>query len=136
MSVKQLDHLNLTVRDFAETADWYRRLFGFEIVEDERDANGLRWGVLRAGDALLCVYEHPELRFEDAEAAGIHRINHFGLRITDREEWERTVERENVEVHYGGEVRWPHSSAWYVVDPTGYWIEVAHWQNDVVSFDR
>ncbi|MFI5403950.1 MAG: VOC family protein, partial [Planctomycetota bacterium] len=57
MTVTRLDHLNLTVRDFDETASWYGRVFGFEVVEKETDAQGRPWGVLRAGDALLCIYE-------------------------------------------------------------------------------
>ncbi len=128
-----IDHLNLTVRDFGESADWYRRVFGFEVVEDKRDASGARWGVLRCGDALLCIYEHPELRMED-EPEGIHRVNHFGLRISDRAAWEATMGREGVVAGYGGAVRWPHSTAWYVTDPTGWEIEVALWDGNRVAF--
>lgn len=137
MSVTRLDHLNLTVRDFEETAAWYRRVFGFEVVERETDAQGRPWGVLRAGDALLCVYEHPEFRFEDADARagrGVHGVNHFGLRIDDREAWERTMAREGIVPAYGGPVDWPHSTAWYVEDPTGYEIEVALWSDGAVRF--
>ena len=107
MSVTHLDHLNLTVRDFEETAAWYGRVFGFEVVERETDAHGRPWGVLRAGDALLCVYEHPEFRFEDSDARrgrGAHGINHFGLRIADRAAWEATMEREGIRPEYGGPV--------------------------------
>jgi len=127
MSVTHLDHLNLTVRDFEETAAWYGRVFGFEVVERETDAQGRPWGVLRAGDALLCIYEHPELRFEDSGARHAHGVNHFGLRITDRAQWEKAMEREGIEPGYGGPVSWPHSMAWYIQDPTGYEIEVALW---------
>jgi catechol 2,3-dioxygenase-like lactoylglutathione lyase family enzyme len=133
-TVKHLDHLNLTVRDFDETADWYRRVFGFEVVQDETDASGLRWGVLKSGDAMLCIYQHPELE-APREDGPTHRVKHFGLRITDRAAWERTVEREGLELHYGGVVDWPHSTAWYVGDPTGYEIEVALWDDDTVAFD-
>lgn len=42
--------------------------------------------------------------------------------------------REGVEVRYGGEVRWPHWSSWYVLDPMGYEIEVALWEGDQVAF--
>jgi catechol 2,3-dioxygenase-like lactoylglutathione lyase family enzyme len=130
MSVTHLDHLNLTVRDFEETASWYGRVFGFEVVERETDAQGRPWGVLRAGDALLCIYEHKDFRFEDSDARGArhaHGVNHFGLRITDRADWEKTMEREGIEPEYGGAVSWPHSTAWYIQDPTGYEIEVALW---------
>jgi catechol 2,3-dioxygenase-like lactoylglutathione lyase family enzyme len=139
MSVTHLDHLNLTVRDFEETAAWYGRVFGFEIVEREIDAQGRPWGVLRAGDALLCIYEHPEFRFEDNDARRgrhAHGINHFGLRIADREAWEKTMEREGIVPAYGGPVSWPHSTAWYVEDPTGYEIEVALWDEKTPRFGQ
>ena len=34
MKVKQLDHLNLSVQDLDESIDWYRRVFGFSVVEE------------------------------------------------------------------------------------------------------
>ncbi|MHC4493490.1 MAG: VOC family protein [Planctomycetota bacterium] len=137
MKVKHLDHLNLTVRDFAETVDWYRRVFGFEVVQEATD-DGVRWGVIRSGEAMLCIYEHPEFEFEDGYTRrdrGQHSVKHFALRITDRKEWEETASRQRLEFGYGGgAVRWPHSTAWYVRDPTGYEIEVALWDDDTVRF--
>ncbi len=135
--VKHLDHLNLSVRDFDETAGWYNRVFGFEVVE-KGTYDGQPWGVLKAADAMLCVYQHTELKHEpDADAvarAGFHRIAHFGLRITDPKAWEATVKREKIEVHYGGAYPWPHSTSWYISDPTGYTIEVALWDDDKPQF--
>lgn len=136
MGVKHLDHLNLTVRDLEESLEWYGRVLGFERVEGGVQ-DGTPWAIARSGDALLCLYEHPDYRFlenDDRRGAGTHGMNHFGLRITDPEAWERTVEREAVPVHYGGAVSWPHSTAWYISDPTGYEIEVAHWKDDRVAF--
>ena len=133
-AVKHLDHLNLSVRGFEETADWYRRVFGFEVVEDEVDSDGVRWGVIRGGDAMLCIYEQPDLADLPRYEAGTHFIRHFGLRITDRKAWEETVARERLDLQYGGEVSWPHSSAWYTDDPTGYTIEVVLWDDDSVRF--
>ena len=137
MNVKHLDHLNLTVKDFAESAAWYGRIFGFEIVEEAVDERGVRWGVLKAGEAMLCIYEHSALDFVDCDAhraAGRHGLCHFGLRVEDGDAFEATLEREGVEVNYGGVVRWPHSRAWYVTDPTGWEIEVVHWDGDEVRF--
>jgi catechol 2,3-dioxygenase-like lactoylglutathione lyase family enzyme len=136
MNVKQLDHLNLSVADFAATAAWYKAVFGFEVVESGT-YNGHPWGVLKGGDAMLCAYEHPGLREPDAdevEKAGFHRVAHLGLRITDRAAWEATVAREKLHVHYGGAYPWPHSTSWYISDPTGYTIEVALWDNDAPAF--
>lgn len=137
MSVKQLDHLNLTVRNFDESVDWYGRIFGFEKVEEDVQ-DGVRWGVLRAGEALLCIYEYPDLehidRFESRKN-GQHGINHFALRITDAQDWISTVEREGVTINYSGEIDWPHSRSWYVNDPTGWEIEVVCWKEDRVQFE-
>jgi hypothetical protein len=67
--------------------------------------------------------------------SGLHGINHFGLRITDEKAWQRTLAAENIEVLYDGPVRWPHSTSWYILDPTGWEIEVALWDKDTVAFD-
>jgi hypothetical protein len=60
---------------------------------------------------------------------------HFGLRIADEEAWLETVDREKIEILYGGEIAWFHSRSWYIKDPTGYEIEVALWEGDQVAFD-
>lgn len=135
MNVKHLDHLNMTVRNLSETEDWYKRVFGFELVESGLRGD-LKWGILKSGDAMLCVYEYPDLQHPEKAASRDmpHTINHFGLRITDRDKWQETVKRERLKVGYGGEVRYPTSSSWYVIDPTGYEIEVALWDHDVVTF--
>ena len=137
MTVKCIDHVNLTVADFDATAAWYGRVFGFEVVE-EGDQDGNRWGVLRTGDSMLCIYEYPDCRLDDRHAlrkAGLHGINHFGFRITDGPAWEMIVEREELDVLYGGPLHWPHSMSWYITDPTGWEIEVALWDADTVAFD-
>ena len=135
MRVKHLDHLNMSVADLAATTEWYGRVFGFEAVE-RGVYEGRPWAILKSGEALLCLYEHPERKVPDPEVHGHHGLSHFGLRITDGADWERTVQREQVEVLYGGPVRWPHSTAWYVADPTGHEIEVACWDSDRVAFGR
>ena len=136
MNVKGLDHINLSVGDFDETVAWYGRVFGFELVED-KVLDGVRWGVIRAADAMLCIYDHREFKFENKDdrlSRGVHGVSHFGLRVADREAWKETVEREGLHVLYGGPVRWPHSTAWYITDPTGYEIEVASWDEDKIAF--
>ena len=136
MNVKHLDHLNLSVRRFEETADWYQRVFGFEVVESGV-WKGSPWGVLKSGEAMLCAYEDPNRKFIDGDglkASHLHGFNHFALRIIDSNEWSRTLVRENVHVRYGGPVSWPHSTSWYVRDPTGYEIEVVLWNGDKISF--
>ena len=136
MKVRQLDHLNMTVKSLDETIEWYARIFGFELVE--RDVqDGVPWGVIRSQDAMLCIYEAPDREFLDGAGLRekkIHGPSHFSFRIDDRPEWEAVIKREGLELLYGGLIEWPHSLAWYVADPTGYEIEVALWNGDQVRF--
>jgi catechol 2,3-dioxygenase-like lactoylglutathione lyase family enzyme len=134
MKVKQLDHVNLSVRNFEESASWYERVFGFQLVE-KGTQRGKPWGILRSGEALLCIYESPGRVFLDGdelEARSFHGVNHFSFRIEDEEAWLSAVKKENLRLEYGGAVRYPHSTSWYVTDPTGYEIEVVHWDLDRV----
>jgi catechol 2,3-dioxygenase-like lactoylglutathione lyase family enzyme len=128
MQIKHLDHLNLSVTNFAESASWYAKVFGFEVVEQGTYRNA-PWGIVKAGDALLCMYEdnRRQPKGDELRNLKIHGVNHFGLRITDRKAWEETIKRENIHVFYGGETRWPYSSSWYIEDPSGYEIEVVLW---------
>lgn len=137
MKVKQLDHLNLSVINFERSAEWYKRVLGFEIVE-QGIQDGQPWGVIKNGDAMLCIYQHPEWGPHDKHAigdAGFQRVAHFALRITDRAEWEEVMKRENPKLYYGGEINWNHSTAWYIKDPNGYEIEIALWEKTGPAFD-
>lgn len=132
----RLDHLNLSVSDLETTVGWYDRVFGFVPVE-RGEQDGEPWCILRSGNSMLCLYQHPDRRFLDGdglEAEGLHGFNHFGLRIDNEAAWQATMQREGIEPLYGGPVRWPHSTAWYIQDPTGYKIEVALWDDDRVTF--
>lgn len=129
MTVLQLDHLNLTVDDFEATVAWYGRLFGFELVE-QGVHDGQPWGVIQSGDALLCIYQRPNRRVAsigEATERGLHRINHFALRIDDKARWEQLARQEQLQWSYPSPARYPHSTAWYINDPSGHQIEVAHW---------
>jgi catechol-2,3-dioxygenase len=137
MKIKHLDHINMTVNSFQESASWYKRVFGFEIVE-EGVQNGQPWGVLRSGDALLCIYQAPgrslNNRFELADLRR-HGVSHFAFRIQDEQIWNDTIAAQNLEILYDGEVLWTNSKSWYLKDPTGYEIEVALWKNDEIALN-
>lgn len=136
MKLKHLDHLNLTVLNFEKTADWYHRVFGFETVEEGLYA-GEPWGVIRSGEAMLCIYQTPKRRVlddDEMKRQGFGGMQHFALRITNRKEWEKIIVNEGIAIEYGGVYRWPHSHAWYIRDPNGYRIEVVLWDGDRIQF--
>lgn len=130
----QLDHVNLSVTSLAQSLDWYRRVFGFEVVE--RGMYGdVPWAIIKSGAALLALYEHPDRKVPSApelERVKHHGLAHVGLRITDENKWLETVRRERVQVDH--EWRYPHSKSWYVVDPSGWELEVALWDHGEVKF--
>ncbi len=137
MSVRQLDHLNMSVTDLDASIEWYARVFGFELKERAQNAAGVPFAVIQAGTALLCIYHHPERESLDGAALTerkLHGFNHFSLRIDDRAQWEQVIERESLDILYDGVIEWPHSLAWYVRDPSGYEIEVALWNDDEIAF--
>lgn len=135
MQIKQLDHLNLDVKNLAESEAWYQRVFGFEAVE-RGVYQGHPWTIIRAGDAMLAMYERPDAGAppRDWESRKELGINHFALRITDAYTWRQIIQKEGIELVHGEEIRWPHSTSWYIVDPNGYDIEVVSWKHDTVRF--
>ncbi|MBL7014468.1 MAG: VOC family protein [Candidatus Marinimicrobia bacterium] len=134
--VKGLDHINITVENFNETSTWYGQVFGFKLVE-KGIQDDKPWGILKSGDALLCVYEHPGLNPHNPELIhqkGYHAMSHFGLKIDDKSKWLAIIEEQNLNILYGGVIEWPFSSAWYLKDPSGWEIEVALWKNTTIQF--
>ncbi|MEZ4465162.1 MAG: VOC family protein [bacterium] len=129
--VKHLDHLNMTVADLDASVRWYGALFDFQPVEGGV-WRGHRWAILRAGDALLCLYEHPDR--ESPASATCHHLSHFALRLLDAPAFEARIAETATDIKYGGPIRWPGSTSWYVDDPTGHEIEVVCWDGDAVSF--
>ena len=137
MTIKHLDHLNLTVSNLDETIAWYGAVFGFEVVERGERESG-PWAVIRGGESTLCIYQDANRvapdRFQQADRSR-HVIYHFGFRITDREAWLEKVRAHDLVLDHGGENLYPHSSSWYVSDPTGCSIEVVLWNEDEIQFD-
>lgn len=124
--ISSLDHLNLSIPNFEETLAWYKAVLGFEQVEGGVQS-GQPWAILRAGDALLCLYQAPESRPDGA-------LNHIGLRVTDRAALEAALAEHRVHIDYGGAYHHPHSTAFYVRDPAGNTLELAVWSGDQIRF--
>jgi catechol 2,3-dioxygenase-like lactoylglutathione lyase family enzyme len=131
--IKHLDHLNMTVANLDETLRWYADLFDFQ-VQERGTWNGAPWAIVKSGEALLCLYEYADFDRPSARKNRIHGLNHFALRVTDGPAFQARAEKLGVKLNYEGPVDWPHSTAFYVNDPTGHEIEVAAWDDDVVAF--
>ena len=132
-SVTHLDHVNFTVNNFQESVDWYKEIFNFDLVEEGIGLTGQRWGILKSGDTMLAITEYPE--WEQPEAEDHHKIYHFGFRLRDKEEWQEKLNEHKLETYFASPIDYPHSTSWYVRDPTGNSIEVSIWDNNTVRFD-
>lgn len=131
----QLDHINMTVKDLNESVLWYKKYFSFEVVESGTSTNG-PYAVIQSGDSMLCLHERPtrEALNGSSHSDTYHRIYHLGLRIENRQEWEKLFATEGFRVSYPSPVQYPHSISWYIHDPNGHEVEVVHWNKKGPNF--
>ena len=128
----QLDHINMTVNNLRESIQWYKNLFSFELMEKGISANNNSFAILRNGNSMLCLYEFPHFK-SPSENMTYHKSFHFGLRINNRNEWEKIIEQKKVEVTHTAS--YPHSFSWYILDPSGHEIEIVSWNKDQIKFN-
>ena len=121
IGIKCIDHINMRVQNLAESIEFYRKNFGFQMKEDQTKADE-PWAIVGLpGVAYLCMYEPPG---KTKPADGL-TINHFGLALTDFDAAMKELKKNGVEILYGGPVQWPHSRSLYIKDPSGHEIELA-----------
>ena len=126
MTIK-LDHINLTVADLKNSVEWYGKVFGFELVESGATPEGIKWGIVAFNESMICMTEYAGRTAADKdEDKSIHQIYHFGIRVSDLEQWKQTVQDYQLKLYYGGEIKYPASTSWYVHDPSGHEIEVSY----------
>ncbi len=126
MTIK-LDHINLSVSDLTESIKWYSNAFGFKLVESGINQDGNKWGIVAFDDYMICMTEKPGKAAPDkAPEESVHQIYHFGIRVSDLEEWQNIINRNQIQINYDGEINYPSSKSWYVSDPTGHEIEVSY----------
>ena len=118
LKATSIDHVNMKVKDLAQSVKFYKNLFGFEIKQEE-NANKLDApSKIIGNDTIkLCMYEVPDMSPEGG-------IAHFGFNIANFNEIIQKCKELGVEVLYGGIVDWDKSKSVYIIDPSGYEIEL------------
>jgi predicted enzyme related to lactoylglutathione lyase len=118
LKATSIDHVNMKVKNLEQSVKFYKNLFGFEIKQEE-NANKLDVpSKIIGNDAIkLCMYEIPDMSPEGG-------IAHFGFNVANFNEIIEKCEELKVEVLYGGIVDWETSKSVYIVDPSGYEIEL------------
>ena len=119
LSAISIDHINMKVKDLAESVSFYSNLFGFEVKQDENpNKSGVPSKIIGNDSIKLCLYEVPDMKPEGG-------IAHFGFHVNNFSKVISNCKELGVQVLYGGEVDWEKSRSVYIVDPSGYEIELS-----------
>ncbi len=132
MNIK-IDHINLTVRNLEESINWYKTMFGFELKEGELKDSSELWAIVGKDDSMICMYEE-NLKSPEMKDSAFHKIYHFGIRVSDKDDWEKRLQENNIKLLYGGVHKYPRSLSWYFFDPSGHKIEVSYAGNEPLRF--
>lgn len=123
--VSAIDHVNLQVADLDASIDFYRRIFGFRVLEDGRRIPPGGWAIIGIpGAVCLALGVTKEL----SQAQG-KRIIHFGLVIDDAQTTLKRLKQEGVTIVPRGPggsaiLPYPRSESIYIRDPDGHEIEL------------
>ena len=114
-----IDHINMKVKNLAESVQFYRNLFSFEIKQEENPNKTDVPSKIIGNDSIkLCLYEVPDMSPEGG-------IAHFGFHVSNFDEVIAKCTDQGVQILYGGAVDWEKSKSVYIVDPSGYEIELS-----------
>ena len=118
LKATSIDHVNMKVKNLEQSVKFYKNLFGFEIKQEE-NANKLDVpSKIIGNDTIkLCMYEILDMSPEGG-------IAHFGFNVANFNEIIAKCEELDVKVLYDGVVDWEKSQSIYIVDPSGYEIEL------------
>lgn len=118
LDATSIDHVNMKVKNLDQSVKFYKNLFGFEVKQEENpnkiDAPSK---IIGNNSIKLCMYEVPDMSPEGG-------IAHFGFNISNFNEIIKKCEELGVKILYGGTVDWEKSKSVYIVDPSGYEIEL------------
>lgn len=125
ISIKAIDHINLSVPDLASAIDFYSRVFNFVVREDHRDRTELApYVILGAeGRAYLAIYEEA-----DAAEPEHPFVSHWGFVVGDLDPVLERLRKLGVPTQWpdqpDGVFEWAHSRSVYIRDPAGHDIEL------------
>ncbi len=119
LDATSIDHVNMKVKNLVNSVKFYCNLFGFEMKQEENpNKTDLPSKIIGNNSIKLCLYELPRMTPEGG-------ITHFGFHIANFEQVIAKCQDLGVKILYGGEVDWEKSKSVYIVDPSGYEIELS-----------
>jgi lactoylglutathione lyase len=116
LKVNGIDHLNMEVINLNESLEFYNQFFGFTVLKEQPEENSK---IIGNEKVKLCLYEIDD--FQGYTKKGFH---HFGLHIENFEDVMNKCTEMEIEIFYGGPLKWEKSTSIYIKDPNGYEIEL------------
>lgn len=118
LKAKMIDHVNMKVKNLEESVEFYKNLFGFVIKQEENQNKIDAPSKIIGNDSIkLCLYEVPGMSPEGG-------IAHFGFNVENFDEVISKCGELGVQILYDGVVNWEKSKSVYIVDPSGYELEL------------
>ena len=115
LKVSSIDHINMSVKNLAQSVEFYKNLFGFEIKKEQPEEKSK---IIGNDNVKLCLYEDSEMKLEGA-------IAHFGFHVENFDEIMKICTSLGVKIYYDGPVQFEKSRSIYISDPNGYDIELS-----------
>jgi len=81
MATYSYDHIHLRTRDPKGTAEWYRRIFGAEVLESVQSDGQSRIDLNLNGLTIFLARVAGEANIPSAPAEPYVGLDHFGLRV-------------------------------------------------------
>ena len=127
----KIDHVNISFKNLEDSIAWYKNVFAFEVVVRDLFPVGTKRAILNNNDFMICLAEFANFENSLHWARKVVeqpncQIHHFGIRITDLEQWKKQIEKYSLKLNYGGAVQYKNSTSWYIQDPSGHEIEVSY----------
>ena len=118
LNATSIDHVNMKVKNLEKSVEFYKNLFGFEIKQEENPNKIDVPSKIIGNDSIkLCMYEIADMSPEGG-------IAHFGFNIENFDDVIKKCEEFEVQILYGGAIDWEKSKSVYIVDPSGYELEL------------
>jgi len=118
LKARMIDHINMKVKNLDESVKFYKNLFGFVIKQEENENKIDAPSKIIGNDSIkLCLYEVSDMTPEGG-------IAHFGFNVENFDEVISKCEELGVKILYDGVINWEKSKSVYIVDPSGYELEL------------
>ena len=122
LKATSMDHVNMRVKNLDDSVKFYGNLFGFSVKKEDNPNRIDAPSKIIGNDSIkLCMYEDPNMSPEGG-------IAHFGFNIQNFDDIIKKCEEQGVEILYGGPVQFEKSKSVYIVDPSGYEVELSQIQ--------